>query len=521
MKDSTSSFSRAMSDDASSIHIEEENTLRSRDSHLFSSIASSSALVSESLIDPFPPFPSDESTSSQSIAEGSQVSQGTTTSRLSANQKPIDERGVNRHTYSPESIRRILEQQQNERSSQDRSDTLEGRSESNDDSVRTLTAFPAVASTFVGAAGYLSRWVHVQKIKRQKEVLERAVEDQRRILQKEALRLQEERRKIGHPRIDFSDDRLVNTGLKGNSTFQNITAAKRVTGLALCGVGSYNGDDDDDTDYQADFTSDGHMATIDNSDTEFLASRVHNTLSYDDCAAPIRIGDHCHSISGEGAGVKFELLDTPTPSPSREVKRKVRSDSNDEMCPKVQPEENSIPFILSREQMKNLAANGLPASLTFAKWNRMYSLQRDGDSFTSSFLKKVTGEQRTLLVVQTTTNEILGGYSNSPWENQGGSVGAAFYGSCQASLFKINKNNNQLEVFKWSGANRYIQVCDVHAKLIAFGGGGEEGAFGLCIEDDFSVGTTGKCETFNNEPLCDEGRFEIMNVECWGFMPGF
>ncbi len=115
----------------------------------------------------------------------------------------------------------------------------------------------------------------------------------------------------------------------------------------------------------------------------------------------------------------------------------------------------------------------------------------------------------------------MGGYSNSPWENQSGSVGAAFYGSCQASLFKINKRNGDVQVFKWSGCNRYVQVCDVHAKLLAFGGGGKDGSFGLCVEDDFAVGTTGRCETFNNEPLCDEGRFEILNVECWGFMPDF
>lgn len=161
-------------------------------------------------------------------------------------------------------------------------------------------------------------------------------------------------------------------------------------------------------------------------------------------------------------------------------------------------------------------------SISFAKWKRLYCLQRDGDSFINSFLRKVKGVNRTLLVIQTTNGEVMGGYANSPWGSQNESGGAAFYGSCQASLFKINNLTKKVQVFRWTGSNRYIQVCDTQAKLLAFGGGGKDGSFGLCIEDDFSVGTTGTCETFNpNEPLCEEGSFEILNVECWGFLPGF
>ena len=40
------------------------------------------------------------------------------------------------------------------------------------------------------------------------------------------------------------------------------------------------------------------------------------------------------------------------------------------------------------------------------------------------------------------------------------------------------------------GKNRYIQVCDVHAKLFAFRGGGKDGEYGLYVEDDFKRGRT-------------------------------
>lgn len=81
-----------------------------------------------------------------------------------------------------------------------------------------------------------------------------------------------------------------------------------------------------------------------------------------------------------------------------------------------------------------------------------YSLQRDGDSFTGTFLRKVEGHERTLLVIQTTNSSILGAYSNSKWENQGGSVGASFYGSALSCLFSFDTDQDTDEtlIFKWT-----------------------------------------------------------------------
>ena len=180
-----------------------------------------------------------------------------------------------------------------------------------------------------------------------------------------------------------------------------------------------------------------------------------------------------------------------------------------------------IPFLLTLEQMTAIAENGLPPSMMFSRWKRIYSLQRDGDSFDSAFLKKVHGHERTLLVVQTTKGEVMGAFSNSAWKGHGPSASAHFYGSAQASLFAIDKETGEVLVYKWTGKNTYIQVCDMQHKLIALGGGGKDGEFGLCIEDDFRIGSTGPCETFGNARLCTQDQFEIMNVECWGFISGF
>jgi len=493
---------------------------------LWSSLASSSALVSETVLDSWPVERKIQTSNSpltpsqtRDDAERRSFSNSFSNDRFS----PYNDdgsKGVNHHNYSPDSLRRILEQQQREKVIDAHS-----RQRFNEQCGEDYISHNIPGSNLlVGAASYVSRWVQVQKIKRQKEALEKAVEEQRRILLRQTLCTERKRKEV---RTKKPKDDYVDVGLSSNETFQNITRVRTkrtVSALSFCGGGSSSYVEDED--YDSTFDDDGsHFDdentasdhNVKNSDLLTYDTEDGSAVSYDSCSQQdedtFMIGNPCHTVSGQGMAVQLQILE--------KTERKPKLDFyDDESKVNIIHERSSVPFILSPAQMKEIALDGLPTSLMFNRWKRLYCLQRDGDSFNSSFLKKVSGETRTLLVIETTNNEKMGGYSNSPWENQGGSVGAAFYGSCLASLFKINRDDS-VTVFKWSGRNRYVQVCDVHAKLLAFGGGGKDGAFGLCVEDDFAVGTTGRCETFNNEPLCDEGRFEILNVECWGFMPDF
>jgi len=181
------------------------------------------------------------------------------------------------------------------------------------------------------------------------------------------------------------------------------------------------------------------------------------------------------------------------------------------------------PQILQQSQMKSLISSGaLPPSLNFCKWKRLYSLTRDGDSF-EQFLRLVGTHDRTVLVVKTTHGRLFGGYADTRWEAKHFRQHSnSFYGSAQACLFRFpnygsGRREDKISIYKWSGANRYIQLCDFGKRTVAFGGGGTGGGFGLCIEDDFRRGTTGHCSTFENEALCEEGYFDVMDMEVWGF----
>ena len=172
-------------------------------------------------------------------------------------------------------------------------------------------------------------------------------------------------------------------------------------------------------------------------------------------------------------------------------------------------------FILTQSMQSQIAERVLPASVAHSKWIRLYSLARDGDAF-DGFLKRVEKDAHTLLIIRTTKNQIFGGYTDSAWvaKHQGN---PEFYGSATASLWRVDEDNN-IHVYKWTGLNRYIQYVDYPKKVLAFGGGG--GDFGLCIERDFQRGSTGRCDTFGNDPLCPDENFEVVDVECFGFLLG-
>lgn len=194
--------------------------------------------------------------------------------------------------------------------------------------------------------------------------------------------------------------------------------------------------------------------------------------------------------------------------------------------------DDASPYILSQTQMNEISKHVLPETITYCRWRRLYGLGRDGDSF-DGCLRIIGSEKRTLMVVRTTKGDIFGGYADAPWHSRHDSSTAKFYGSASSCLYSFSSTlqpystssspeSSPLNVYRWTGKNRYIQVCDVSNKMLAFGGGGDKGAFGLCLQEDFTRGTTGHCDTFDNDPLCsgDERTFDICDLEFWEFQTG-
>lgn len=215
---------------------------------------------------------------------------------------------------------------------------------------------------------------------------------------------------------------------------------------------------------------------------------------------------------------------------------------------KVDPEDPSIlqasPHILSHDLMKEISQKALPFKFQSSAWKRIFSISRDGDSFVT-FLSNVRGYDNTLLVIKTEQNVILGGFATNTWERQKGLDGRHFFGEGHSFLFnhipsseKTNDpsstdhlQNGRVNIYNWTGANNYNQLLNENAGIIAMGGGGLSGAFGIHVEDFFSKGTSGSCETYANPPLAQvssnlslcgkcqgESYFQIVDMEVYGFI---
>ena len=198
----------------------------------------------------------------------------------------------------------------------------------------------------------------------------------------------------------------------------------------------------------------------------------------------------------------------------------------------IKEEESSPEFLLSSVQMNALREAILPTGLHHRPWKRIYSLITDGDSFVA-FRKQLEewhgsqGHQSSILVVKTTTGELIGGYASIPIVPLASSLGSTA-GSC---LFRLNTKKeddteNIVEVHGKSYTATKKIVFDATRCMIAFGGGddseGVDEGFGLCLDDNFARGTTARCSAFQNEPLVSnqDGIFDVLDIEIWGFVFG-
>ena len=189
----------------------------------------------------------------------------------------------------------------------------------------------------------------------------------------------------------------------------------------------------------------------------------------------------------------------------------------------------ACPPILTHGMIRQMLEEALPLSLKTARWDRIYSVGRDGDTF-YAMLNNCVDFKDTIVVAQTSEGYIVGGYASSPWQKQDG-VSRSYFGTGQSFLFashpeiqdvqmmqeesKEDEDNKPLSIFKWTGMNTFSQVCDVNGGQLAMGGGDD--SFGLVVRDNFSRGTTGHCSTFGNPPLVPGGYFDIVSFEVYGF----
>jgi hypothetical protein len=195
--------------------------------------------------------------------------------------------------------------------------------------------------------------------------------------------------------------------------------------------------------------------------------------------------------------------------------------------------EHESPLLLTIDIMRQLR-QAMPTPVQLKIWKRLYSVQRDGDSF-RSFTNSVMGHRQTLLVIQTLRGEIFGGFADAHWGNLTQRNDGCYHGTGRSFLFSTDSpveslspspsstaivTDDHVEIFPWQGVNEYSILCSANdGGRLAMGGGGANGSFGFCVQDHFTKGSSGPCATFGNtKPLSSLAQFEVVNFEVYGFV---
>ncbi|KAF5329667.1 hypothetical protein D9619_009443 [Psilocybe cf. subviscida] len=162
------------------------------------------------------------------------------------------------------------------------------------------------------------------------------------------------------------------------------------------------------------------------------------------------------------------------------------------------------------------------------KWTLVYSLDQDGISLNTLYTRSEAHATRRpapgevaannaamLLVVKDSDGAIFGAWLAEGIRYIKG--GKGYYGGGESFLWKYT--NDTLKVFKATGKNKYIALCE--PDYISCGGG--DGHYGFYLDSSLFDGSSASCPTFDNEPLCSPGpkkgvsvTFECVGLEVWG-----
>ena len=124
-----------------------------------------------------------------------------------------------------------------------------------------------------------------------------------------------------------------------------------------------------------------------------------------------------------------------------------------------------------------------------------------------------------ILLIKTIKNEVFGAYCSMSLTNRFREGDLHFFGTGETFLFSFCFNPPKK--FPWVGLHQNAGVTDMflagNDSYIMVGGG--DGGFGIYLDSELNLGSSAKCSTFNNLPLCssEDGYFSCSAVEVYAF----
>ena len=184
-------------------------------------------------------------------------------------------------------------------------------------------------------------------------------------------------------------------------------------------------------------------------------------------------------------------------------------------------DEDRLPLCLLRYEQRIELLPLLPPPLRHRRWELLFNTSEHGCSI-KSILSRCAGAGPTVILVRDRQGHVFGAFAAESWRQH---PEPHFYGNGDSVLLSTwPKGFNSWRWNRESGS-RSFQCAAID--FIAFGSGGH---FGLWLDKSLSFGSTGRCETYDNEPLTEhrvrggldephrgDSAFEVLEVQVWGF----
>ncbi|EFO82531.1 hypothetical protein CRE_00761 [Caenorhabditis remanei] len=161
----------------------------------------------------------------------------------------------------------------------------------------------------------------------------------------------------------------------------------------------------------------------------------------------------------------------------------------------------------------------MPERLQLVTPTLAYQLSQDGTSF-YNFWNKIDRLDQTIIIIKSTTGAIFGAYCSSTWaerHDRKERTRSKYWGTGESYVFRMNKDMELPEIYQWVGNSPDVTSSDCPQyfmsatdKSFVIGSGGSDA---IRIDEELTHGMTGPSNTFNSPKLCDEGAFDIYELE--------
>eukprot|EP01080_Neovahlkampfia_damariscottae_P003554 gene3554-6289_t len=192
----------------------------------------------------------------------------------------------------------------------------------------------------------------------------------------------------------------------------------------------------------------------------------------------------------------------------------------------TRPKIEHVSNIIENENQLEILWSWLPNKQKMQTIYKVFSTKTDGYNLTTIYKTIQELESPLILLISATSikgeinkellkenqkndkneTKIFGAFANEPFE-----ILSSYQGSADTFLFTLKPEQ---KCYKWTKKNDYYMIGKEDCLMF---GGGIDGKTGLYIDDELLMGNSEKCQTFDNEPLCDTNSFMIYSVEIYAF----